>query len=191
MLDPIVRFQEVMARATAGAPFDPIALSLATSTPDGRPSCRIVLLHEVDARGFVFHTNYGGRKARELEANPHAAICAYWPWIDEQVRIEGIVARVSASESDRYFAVRPRGSQIGAWASLQSQPLESRDALVGRVKEFEAKFDGTDVPRPDEWGGYRLTPLRIEFWKDRDRRLHDRFAYTRAAMVGRRERLQP
>ena len=191
MLDPIVRFQEVMARATAGAPFDPIALSLATSTPDGRPSCRIVLLHEVDARGFVFHTNYGGRKARDLEANPHAAICAYWPWIDEQVRIEGIVARVSASESDRYFAVRPRGSQIGAWASLQSQPLESRDALVGRVKEFEAKFDGTDVPRPDEWGGYRLTPLRIEFWKAGEFRLHDRELYERTGDAWSVQRLYP
>ncbi|HTV02114.1 MAG TPA: pyridoxamine 5'-phosphate oxidase [Luteitalea sp.] len=179
MLDPIARFQDVMARAAANPPFDPIALSLATSTPDGLPSCRVVLLHEVDERGFVFHTNYGGRKAKDLEANPHAALCAYWPWIDEQVRVEGTVARVSASESDRYFAVRPRGSQIGAWASLQSQPLESREVLLARVKEFEAKFEGGDVPRPDNWGGYRLTPLRIEFWKAGEFRLHDREVFER------------
>ena len=179
MVDPIARFQQVMTRASAAPPFDPIALSLATSTPDGRPSCRIVLLHEVDERGFVFHTNYGGRKARDLEANPHAALCAYWPWIDQQVRVEGTVARVSASESDRYFAVRPRGSQIGAWASLQSQPLESREALLARVREFEAKFEGGDVPRPDNWGGYRLTPLRIEFWKAGEFRLHDREVFER------------
>ncbi len=147
-----------MARAAQDAPFDPIAVSLATATPDGRPSCRIVLVHEVDQRGVVFHTNYGGRKGSELEGNPWAAICAYWPWIDEQIRIEGSVARVSSRESDGYFALRPRGSQIGAWASLQSQPLESRDALVARVREFETRFEGGDVPRPDHWGGYRLTP---------------------------------
>ena len=133
MLDPIIRIREAMARAAHEAPFDPIAVSLATSTADGRPSCRIVLVHEVDERGVVFHTNYGGRKAMEIEANPWAAICAYWPWTDEQIRIEGSMARVSSAESDGYFAVRPRGSQIGAWASLQSQPLESREALIARV----------------------------------------------------------
>ena len=191
MLDPIARFQDVMARAAANPPFDPIALSLATSTPDGRPSCRIVLLHEVDGRGFVFHTNYGGRKATEIEANPHAALCAYWPWIDEQVRIEGTVARVSASESDGYFAIRPRGSQIGAWASLQSQPLESREALLARVRDFEAKFAGAAVPRPDTWGGYRLSPLRIEFWKAGEFRLHDREVYERVGDAWTLQRLYP
>ena len=179
MIDPIVRFRDAMARAAVNAPFDPIAVSLATSTPDGRPSCRIVLLHEADERGFVFHTNYGGRKSLDAEANPHAAITAYWPWTEEQIRVEGTIARVAASESDRYFAVRPRGSQVGAWASLQSQPLDSRETLVDRVRDFEAKFAGGEVPRPDNWGGYRITPLRIEFWKAGEFRLHDREMYER------------
>lgn len=191
MVDPIARFTEVMARAAEAAPFDPIAVALATSTPDGRPSCRIVLLHEVDERGFVFHTNYDGRKAQEIEGNPHAALCAYWPWTDEQVRIEGTVARVSSAESDGYFAVRPRGSQIGAWASLQSQPLDSRETLIARVKEYEAKFEGGDVPRPENWGGYRLRPLRIEFWKAGEFRLHDREVYERVGDAWTVQRLYP
>jgi pyridoxamine 5'-phosphate oxidase len=174
MTDPIVRFRDAMARAATNPPFDPIAMSLATSTPDGRPSCRIVLLHEVDERGFVFHTNYGGRKG-----------------LDEQIRVEGTIARVSASESDGYFAVRPRGSQIGAWASLQSQPLESRDALIERVRQFEQKFEGAEVPRPDHWGGYRLVPLRIEFWKAGEFRLHDREVYERAGDAWQVTRLYP
>jgi pyridoxamine 5'-phosphate oxidase len=191
MVDPIARFAEAMARAAQDAPFDPIAMSLATSTPDGRPSCRIVLVHEVNERGVVFHTNYGGRKATEIEANPWGAICAYWPWTDEQIRVEGSIARVSSAESDGYFAVRPRGSQIGAWASLQSQPLESRDALVARVREFEAKFEGGDVPRPDNWGGYRLSPLRIEFWKAGEFRLHDRQVYERVGERWTTHRVYP
>lgn len=191
MTDPIVRFQDVMARAAHNAPFDPIAVSLATSTPDARPSCRIVLLHEVDARGFVFHTNYGGRKGRELDANPHAALCAYWPWLDEQVRVEGIAGRVSATESDGYFALRPRGSQIGAWASLQSEPLVSREVLLARVREFETTFEGREVPRPEQWGGYRLRPLRIEFWKAGEFRLHDREVYEKADDTWTMQRLYP
>ncbi len=191
MLDPMARLGEVMARAARDAPFDPIAVSLATSTPDGRPSCRIVLLHELDERGVVFHTNYDGRKAVEIEHNPHAALCAYWPWIDEQVRIEGTVARVSTAESDRYFAVRPRGSQVGAWASLQSQPLDSRDILLTRVRDYEAEFEGRDVPRPENWGGYRLRPLRIEFWKAGEFRLHDREVYERVNDAWTMQRLYP
>jgi pyridoxamine 5'-phosphate oxidase len=191
MIDPIVRIQEAMTRAAHEAPFDPIAVSLATSTPDGRPSCRIVLVHGVDARGVVFHTNYGGRKAVEIESNPWAAVCAYWPWTDEQIRIEGSIARVSSAESDGYFAVRPRGSQIGAWASLQSQPLESRDALIARVREFEARFEGAEVPRPETWGGYRLSPLRIEFWKAGEFRLHDREVYERVGDGWTTRRLYP
>lgn len=191
MIDPIVRFRDAMARAAVNAPFDPIAVSLATSTPDGRPSCRIVLLHEVDERGFVFHTNYGGRKAGEIEANPHAALTAYWPWTDEQIRVEGTIARVSTAESDGYFAVRPRGSQVGAWASLQSQPLDSRETLIGRVATFESQFAGGDVPRPDNWGGYRITPLRIEFWKAGEFRLHDREMYERVGGDWQVTRLYP
>lgn len=180
-----------MARAAVHAPFDPIAAALATATPDGRPSCRIVLLHEVDEKGVVFHTNYEGRKARELEQNPFAAICIYWPWLEEQVRIEGQVARVPPGESDRYFASRPRGSQIGAWASQQSQPLDSRETLVARVREFEERFDGQAVPRPDHWGGYRLTPYRFEFWTAREFRLHDREVFERAGDSWTVTRLYP
>jgi pyridoxamine 5'-phosphate oxidase len=191
MLDPIIRIREALARAAHEAPFDPIAVALATSTPDGRPSCRIVLVHEVDERGVVFHTNYGGRKANEIETNPWAAMCAYWPWTDEQIRIEGSMARVSSAESDGYFAVRPRGSQIGAWASLQSQPLESREVLIERVRQFEEKFAGGEVPRPDNWGGYRLTPLRVEFWKAGEFRLHDREVYERAGDGWLTRRLYP
>lgn len=179
MLDPIARFAEVFTRAAQDAPYDPIAMALATSTPDGQPSCRIVLLHGADARGFVFYTNYRGRKARDLESNPHAALCFYWPWTEEQVRIEGSVARVSPEESDSYFATRPRGSQIGAWASEQSEPIGSRDALVARVREVEARYEGRDVPRPSHWGGYRVTPQCLEFWKAETYRLHDREQYTR------------
>ncbi len=181
MSDPFARFDEVFARAAAGAPYDPIAMALATSTPDGRPSCRIVLLHGADARGFVFYTNYNGRKARELQANPHAALCFYWPWTEEQVRIEGTVTQVSADESDAYFATRPRGSQIGAWASRQGEVLSSRDELVARVREVEASYEGRDVPRPPHWGGYRLLPQRIEFWKAEPYRLHHRTLYERTA----------
>ena len=190
-MDPIARFNDAMARAAQRAPFDPIAVSLATCTPDGRPSCRIVLLHEVDERGFVFHTNYDSRKAQEIETNPQAVLCAYWPWTNEQIRIEGTVARVATAESDRYFAVRPRGSQLGAWASLQSQPLDTRETLIARVKEFEAKFDGGDVPRPENWGGYRLRPLRIEFWKAGEFRLHDREVYERLGDAWTSQRLYP
>jgi pyridoxamine 5'-phosphate oxidase len=191
VMDPISRFREAMSRAAQDAPFDPIAVSLATSTPDGRPSCRIVLVHEVDARGIVFHTNYAGRKAQDLEANPYAAITAYWPWLDEQVRLEGPVARVTTEESDGYFAVRPRGSQVGAWASLQSQPLDSRETLLARVQQFEEQFADGPVPRPENWGGYRLTPLRIEFWKAGEFRLHDRELFERAGDGWTVRRLYP
>jgi len=181
MSDPFARFDEVFRRASTDAPYDPIAMALATSTPDGAPSCRIVLLHGADARGFVFYTNYRGRKARELEANPRAALCFYWPWTEEQVRIEGTVTRVTAEESDLYFASRPRGSQIGAWASAQSEPLASRDELLARAREVEAQYADHAVPRPPHWGGYRLRPDRIEFWKAEPYRLHHRDLYERGA----------
>jgi pyridoxamine 5'-phosphate oxidase len=191
MSDPFARFADVFARASQEAPFDPIAMSLATSTPEGHPSCRIVLLHGADARGFVFYTNYTGRKARELEANPHAALCFYWPWTEEQVRIEGRVGRVSAEESDAYFATRPRGSQIGAWASRQSERIASREELIARVEEIEARYDGQDVPRPPHWGGYRLTPKRIEFWKAEAFRLHYRDVYEHTSQGWAHSMLSP
>ena len=191
MSDPIARFAEVFARAAQDAPFDHIAMSLATSTPQGHPSCRIVLLHGIDEGGFVFYTNYEGRKARELEENPHAALCFYWPWTEEQVRVEGRVSRVTHEESDAYFATRPRGSQIGAWASRQSERIASRDDLIARVEEVETRYAGHDVPRPPHWGGYRLTPKRVEFWKAEAFRLHFREVYEHTAQGWARSILSP
>lgn len=177
--DPIARFQALFARAADNAPYDPVAVTLATASPEGRPSARVVLLRRVDDRGFGFFTNYESRKARELLANPHAALCAYWPWIEEQARIEGRVVVADADESDEYFAARPRGSQIGAWASLQSQPLATRDELEARYRSVEARYAGIDVPRPPHWGGFRLIPQRIEFWRAGSYRLHERYLYER------------
>jgi pyridoxamine 5'-phosphate oxidase len=178
--DPLARFIDLFERAAHDAPFDYTAASLATSTPQGTPAVRVVLVRHVDARGFAFFTNYDSEKGRELAANPVAALCFYWPWIDEQVRATGGVSRVTDEESDAYFATRPRGSQVGAWASRQSEPLASRDELEARVREVERQFEGREIPRPPNWGGYRLTPDRIEFWRAGDFRLHDRWLYTRA-----------
>jgi len=189
--DPIRRFERTFARASASPSSEPTVMALATATVDARPSVRIVLLHGFDARGFVFYTNYDGRKAGELEANPHAALCFYWPWLDEQVRAEGEIARIAAEESDAYFASRPRGKQVGAWASLQSRPLDSRETLIARCAEIEARFAGQPVPRPLFWGGYRLAPHRIEFWRSGEFRLHDREAYIREGDGWRLERLYP
>lgn len=177
--DPIARFQALFARAADNAPFDPVAVTLATATPDGRPSARVVLLRRVDARGFGFFTNYESRKGCELLVNPYAAICAYWPWLDEQARIEGRVVAADAVESNEYFAARPRGSQIGAWASMQSRELGSRDELEARYRAIEAEYEGRDIPRPPHWGGFRLVPDRIEFWRAGSYRLHERYLYER------------
>ena len=163
--DPIARFQELFARAANNAPFDPVAVTLATASPDGRPSARVVLLRRVDARGFGFFTNYQSRKGRELLANPYAAICAYWPWLDEQARIEGPVTAADPDESDEYFAGRPRGSQVGAWASAQSEALSSRADLEARYHAVDAEYEGRSIPRPPFWGGFRLAPQRMEFWR--------------------------
>jgi pyridoxamine 5'-phosphate oxidase len=189
--DPFARFGDVFARAAADAPFDYTAASLATADAAGDPSVRIVLVRSFDEDGFLFYTNYRSRKAGDLEVNPRAALCFYWPWIDEQVRIDGTVARVSAALSDSYFAARPRGSQIGAWASEQSQPLDDRSVLERRYHEIERQYDGQPVPRPPHWGGYRLSPASIEFWKAGAYRLHDRWRYTREPGGWRVERLNP
>jgi len=167
-------------------------MTLATATPEGRPSARAVLLRGLDARGFAFFTNYESRKARELEANPWAALVLTWLPLQRQVRAAGPVGRLSDEESDAYFATRPRGSQIGAWASEQSQPAAGREQLEQRYAAFEQRWSGAAVPRPPHWGGYRVDPHEVEFWQGRPNRLHDRFAYVRRPDGDwARERLQP
>ena len=188
--DPITEFQNAVERAQAHQ-VDTAPVVLATTDTAGRPSARLVLLRGVDARGFVFFTNYNSRKGRELAANPHAALCFYWASLDEQIRIEGRVERVSAAESDAYFAGRPRGSQLGAWASDQSEVLPSRESLEETYREVERRFEGRTVERPSFWGGFRLTPVRIEFWYGRPDRLHDRVVYVREGSAWRIERLYP
>lgn len=178
--DPVDQYLRAAERAAA-AGVDTAPVSLATADAAGRPSVRIVLLRGVDTQGFVFYTNYGSRKARELTANPHAALCQHWPSLEEQIRIEGPVELADPVESDAYFASRPRESQIGAWASDQSATLESRAALVARVAEIDARFANRPVPRPPFWGGFRLRPDRVEFWYGRPGRLHDRLLYQRSA----------
>jgi pyridoxamine 5'-phosphate oxidase len=166
-------------------------MTLATADAEGRPSARMVLLRGADSRGFVFHTNYSSRKARDLSVNAHAALCLHWPTIEEQIRIEGTVGRLPDDESDAYFAGRPRGSQIGAWASDQSAILPDRSVLEVRIREIEARFADKPVPRPPFWGGFRLVPDRIEFWYGRTSRLHDRILYVREGEQWRIDRLFP
>jgi pyridoxamine 5'-phosphate oxidase len=180
--DPIERFRSVYALAEKidrSILPDPSAMALGTVEDGGEPSVRIVLLKAFDERGFVFYTNYEGRKGRHLLANPKAALCFYWPTIDIQVRIEGTVTKVAEKEADAYFATRKRPSQIGAWASRQSEPLETPTALDDRVRNYEREFEGKTVPRPKFWSGFRVSPERIEFWKGKPNRLHERHLYTR------------
>lgn len=157
---------------------DSNAVALATATPDGRPSVRMVLLKGYGPDGFIFYTNFEGRKAGELLANPHAAMLFHWKSLRRQIRIEGPVERVDDATADAYFATRHRDSQLGAWASDQSRPLESREAFMARYEEVRARYEGKDVPRPPHWSGLRLVPERIEFWQDRAFRLHERWVFT-------------
>lgn len=178
--DPIDQFSAWLREAEASEPVNPNAMTLATVSPEGQPSARMVLLKGHDAAGFVFYTNLSSPKATELDANPQAALCFYWKSLARQVRVEGRAERVSDDEADAYFATRGRGSQIGAWASDQSRDLESRDLLTNRTEEYEAKFAAGDIPRPPFWSGYRLVPDRIEFWTECPDRLHDRQLFERA-----------
>ena len=178
--DPIKQFQSWFADAIAAKLPLPEAMTLATATPDGRPSARMVLLKQVDHDGFVFYTNYRSAKAEQLDANPYAALVFYWATLDRQVRVEGSVVRTSPEESRDYFQTRPRESQIGAWASAQSEVIPGRDALEQRAKELEALYCDREIDCPEYWGGYRLQPERIEFWKSRAGRLHDRILYQRS-----------
>ncbi|WP_408887454.1 pyridoxamine 5'-phosphate oxidase [Teichococcus rhizosphaerae] len=171
---PFALFAAWLAEAEASEPNDPNAMCLATTTPEGFPSARMVLLKGLDARGFVFFTNRESRKGDELGANPRAALLFHWKTLRRQVRVEGRVEEVTAEESDAYYATRPRLSRLGAWASRQSRPLSGRAELEEALREAEARFPGAEIPRPPHWGGYRVLPERLEFWRDMPFRLHDR-----------------
>lgn len=176
--DPLVLFDDWLAEARASEPNDPEAMALATADGAGRPAVRMVLLKGHDARGFVFYTNEQSDKGHDLAANPQAALLFHWKSLRRQVRIEGPVSRVDAAEADAYFASRGRDSRLGAWASDQSRPLDERAHFMARFDEMKARFEGGDVPRPPHWGGYRVTPRRIEFWSDGEHRLHERRLFT-------------
>lgn len=188
--DPIAQLRAWLDDAYAANIPEPNAMGLSTVHASA-PSSRMVLLRGLDARGLVFYTSYFSRKGRELAENPHAAALFYWPQLHRQVRVEGLVDQLSEEESDAYFSERPRGHQLGAWASEQSEPAENRDILDQRMRDYEERFEGEDVPRPHSWGGFVLKPRRFEFWQGRPNRMHDRLEFLPAAPTWSIRRLQP
>lgn len=189
--DPIELFEEWFGAAREAGMLLPESMTLATCSADGAPSARMVLLKGVDEHGFVFYTNLRSRKSEEMTANPRAALCFHWAVLQQQVRIEGTVARLSPETVAAYFQTRPRGSRIAAWASRQSETLGDRSELERRYRELEQKFEGRDVPLPEFWGGFRLAPVLIEFWQGRPDRMHDRLLFKRDSGVWIAERLYP
>jgi pyridoxamine 5'-phosphate oxidase len=189
-LDPITALRAWL-REAEGASSRPDAMTLATASPDGRPSARVVLLRGIDERGLVFFTNKTSRKGEELRANPHAALVLHWWELGRQVRVEGTVEEVRPAESEAYWTTRPHASRVSAWASPQSRPIAGRAELEAMVTEAEERFAGGSVPLPDFWGGYRVVPETVEFWTHRENRLHDRVRYVRSETGWRRERLAP
>jgi len=191
MKDPFALFGAWLKEAEGSEPNDPNAMILATAAADGKPSARAVLLKGWDERGFVFYTNLESRKSEEIKANPNAALLFYWKALHRQIRIEGMVSQVSDEQADAYYASRPRLSRIGAWASAQSRPLAAREIFEARVAEYEAKFPGEDVARPEFWSGWRVAPAYFEFWQDQQFRMHDRITYRQAGTGWATGRLYP
>jgi pyridoxamine 5'-phosphate oxidase len=190
LADPLAQLQRWLQEAHAAGVLEPHAMCVSTVS-ENRPSSRMVLLRGLDARGLVFYTSYFSRKGREISANPHAAALFYWAQLERQVRVEGSVDQLSEDESDAYFAGRPRGHQLGAWASEQSEPVETREILDQRMQDYTERFEGDEVPRPHSWGGYIIRPERIEFWQGRSNRMHDRLEFVRGAAAWTMRRLQP